>query len=196
MSKQILARKQQHVLLVILSGAFFIIWSTISYFIEHPTLTIHIEQQKDSTTQQDNNIASTDKTDLIILTQKLQTNPNDIRILLELSKYFIELSNWNQAEYFLLHAITVEPDNLDVLYLLGIAQHNQGNHSNAAKSFKKILMIEPDPSTQYSLGLLYLYYLNIKNEGLYYLQQVIDNPKSMPDMKQATQTLINNINKK
>lgn len=196
MSKQILARKQQHVLLVILSGAFFIIWSTISYFIEHPTLTIHIEQQKDSTTQQDNNIASTDKTDLIILTQKLQTNPNDIRILLELSKYFIELSNWNQAEYFLLHAITVEPDNLDVLYLLGIAQHNQGNHSNAAKSFKKILMIEPDPSTQYSLGLLYLYYLNIKNEGLYYLQQVIDNPKSTPEMKQATQTLINNINKK
>lgn len=196
MSKQILARKQQHVLLVILSGAFFIIWSTISYFIEHPTLTIHIEQQKDSTTQQDNNIASTDKTDLIILTQKLQTNPNDIRILLELSKYFIELSNWNQAEYFLLHAITVEPDNLDVLYLLGIAQHNQGNHSNAAKSFKKILMIEPDPSTQYSLGLLYLHYLNIKNEGLYYLQQVIDNPKSTPEMKQATQTLINNINKK
>ena len=150
---------------------------------------MHIEQQEASATKQDKNI-NTSQTDLLILTQKLQANPNDAKILLELSKYFIELCEWKQAEYFLLHALIVEPSNPDILYLLGITQYNQGEYIDAVNSFKKVLIIEPDPSAQYSLGLLYLYYLDEKNQGLQYLQHVIDNPKSTPEMKQATQQLL------
>ncbi len=189
MNKQTISKKQQYILLIIIVGALSIIWGTTSYFIENPTLTMHIEQQEASATKQDKNI-NTSQTDLLTLTQKLQANPNDAKILLELSKYFIELCEWKQAEYFLLHALIVEPSNPDILYLLGITQYNQGEYIDAVNSFKKVLIIEPDPSAQYSLGLLYLYYLDEKNQGLQYLQHVIDNPKSTPEMKQATQQLL------
>lgn len=195
MSKQTISKKQQYILLIIIVGALSIIWGTTSYFIEHPTLTIHIEQQEASATKQDKNISNTSQKDLLTLTQKLQANPNNTRILLELSKYFIELCEWKQAEYFLLHALIVEPNNPDILYLLGITQYNQKEYIDAVNSFKKVLIIEPDPSAQYNLGLLYLYYLDEKNQGLQYLQNVIDNPKSTPEMKQATQQLLT-INKK
>lgn len=189
MNKQTISKKQQYILLIIIVGALSIIWGTTSYFIENPMLTMHIEQQEASATKQDKNI-NTSQTDLLTLTQKLQANPNDAKILLELSKYFIELCEWKQAEYFLLHALIVEPSNPDILYLLGITQYNQGEYIDAVNSFKKVLIIEPDPSAQYSLGLLYLYYLDEKNQGLQYLQHVIDNPKSTPEMKQATQQLL------
>lgn len=192
MSKRAILKKQQYILLIIIVGALSIICGTTSYFIEHPTLTMHIEQQEASAIQQDKNITNASQTDLLTLTQKLQANPNDARILLELSKYFIELCEWKQAEYFLLHALIVEPNNPDILYLLGITQYNQEEYIDAVNSFKKVLIIEPDPSAQYSLGLLYLYYLDKKNQGLQYLQQVIDNPKSTPEMKQTTQQLLAN----
>lgn len=72
---------------------------------------MHIEQPEDSAIQQDKNIANTD---LLTLTQKLQANPHDTKILLELNKYIIELCEWKQAEYFLLHALVVEPNNSDI----------------------------------------------------------------------------------
>lgn len=184
-------KQQRQILIVTILGAFLVSWATISYFSTHPNLITYINPSELNTVITNNEkktIGNTNK-DMLTLMQKIQINSNDINAFIELSKYFIQLSESEQAKIFALQALEITPDNPDLIYLLGIIQHNQGEHVNAANSFKKILEKDADPSAQYSLALLYLYYLNEKSTALQYLYAVLNNPKSTPAMI----TAVNNI---
>lgn len=197
MNNQLPTNKQQRQILAIsILGAFLVSWGSISYLLTHPNFITYIEPPEKVTITTNKKMLSTineNEIDLLTLMQRIQVNPNDVNAFLELSKYFIELSDWNQAKNFALRAIEINPNSLDPLYLLGIIQHNQGDHINAAKSFKKVLEKDTDPSAQYSLALLYLYYLGEKHKALQYLHAVLNNPKSPPEMLTAVDNIFNEI---
>ena len=69
------------------------------------------------------------------------------------------------------------------LYLLGIIQHNQNRHAEAAASLRKALASGEDASIRYSLGLLAAYYLDKPEEGLAELRKAADNPAASPELK-------------
>lgn len=193
--QRLISKQQRQILIISIVGVLFIIWGAASYFSEHPSLVTTITPQEmfgepkaDIPSGMDKNTHS-----LMALMQKLQNNPNDLQTLLGLSKYFIQMADWKQAENFTLRAIAINPNDPELLYLLGIAQYNQGKHTDAAESLEMVLEKEADPSAQYSLGLLYLHYLNKKQKGIQYLKTVLKNPKLTPEIKEAVEKELDEI---
>ena len=71
------------------------------------------------------------------------------------------------------------------LYLLGIIQHSQNRHAEAADSLRKALASGEDASIRYSLGLLNAYYLDKPEEGLADLRKAAANPAASAELKAA-----------
>lgn len=129
------------------------------------------------------------------LMQRLQQNPQDQEALISLTEHFMHLQDWSRAETFVLRALMAAPGAHKPQYLLGVIQHNQNRHGEAAVSLEKALAGQEDPSIRYSLGILYAYYLEKPEQGIAELQKALDNPTAPANLKKAVQDEIEKIKK-
>ena len=94
-------------------------------------------------------------------------------------------SNATAAETFAQRAITLDAGNSKPLYLLGVIMHNQGRNKEAAEALEKVLAIKDEASVRYSLGVLYLYFLENPAKGIEHLTAGLQDPKASDELKAA-----------
>ena len=110
------------------------------------------------------------------LMQQVQQNPGDVAAMLHLAEHFVEDKNWAAAESFLRKAVVAAPSNPQPLYLLGVVLHNLGNHVEAAACLERVVSLRDEPSVRYSLGVLYVHYLQDPARGGQHLRAALEQP--------------------
>lgn len=123
--------------------------------------------------------------DIAKLMEQLGKEPNNVEALMHLSEHLLNEQNWAAAETFIRRAVVAAPDNTQPMYLLGVVQHNLGQHKEAAESLERVLRLKDEASVRYSLGVLYIYYLNDSASGVKHLSAGLNDPKAPADLKKS-----------
>lgn len=119
------------------------------------------------------------------LMQKVAENPNDMDALLRLAEAFMHAENWQAAETFAQRASVLDLKNPQPLFMLGVILHNLGREADAAQALEKVLTLQDTARARYSLGVLYLYFLDQKDKGLACLEAGLKDPALDAEMKQT-----------
>jgi len=122
------------------------------------------------------------------LMQKIQQNPGDVAAMIHLAEHFVEDKNWAAAENFLRKAVVAAPGNPQPLYLLGVVLHNQGNHAEAATCLERVVSLRDEPSVRYSLGVLYVHFLQDPARGGQHLRVALAQPGLADDLGKLIRT--------
>lgn len=125
------------------------------------------------------------------LMEEVSRNPDSMEATLSLVSALVKLENWEAAENFARRAIQLDAKDPRPLHLLGVIQHNTGRDADAAQSLEAVLALHDDPSVRYSLGVLYIYYLNDKPRGLEHLRAGLSLPGVGESLKKHIQAELN-----
>lgn len=104
------------------------------------------------------------------LMEEVSRNPANMDALLSLINSLVKLENWEAAENFARRGMQLDAKDPRPLHLLGVIQHNTGRNVEAAQSLEAVLKLHDDPSVRYSLGVLYIYYLEDSPRGVEHLR--------------------------
>lgn len=177
-------RSARRVLLFMGLGLLAMLWAATDYFRTHPGLTVPAPVAKSQPAQMSSAPEQGAAQDGVMkLMQALQQNPNDLSALTTLAQHFMHLEDWVKAETFALRAMVAAPSEAGPLHLLGIIQHNQGRHQEAARSLEKSLNLANAPSTRYSLAILQAYFLNEIDKARGHLEQVLADSAAPETLK-------------
>ena len=121
-----------------------------------------------------------DREEIGRLMLRVQQNPGDADAMFHLAEHFVQDENWTAAEHFLRKAVVAAPGNPQALYLLGVVLHNQGHHAEAASCLERVMDLRDEPSVRYSLGVLYIHYLQDPERGGRYLRAALGQA-GLPD---------------
>ena len=119
------------------------------------------------------------------LMRQVAENPNDSTAMIHLVEHLVSAQNWDAAETFAQRAVTLDTGNSKPLYLLGVIMHNQGRNKEAAEALEKVLAIKDEASVRYSLGVLYIYFLENPAKGVEHLSAGLNDPKAAEELKKA-----------
>lgn len=150
----------------------------------HPSLTVHRFEQRAER-------PASDMGDMGGIGQLMQTvsrNPSDMAALLKLIESLMAMGQWDGAENFAQKAMAIDPgsdSNRRAMYLLAVIHHNKGNHAQAADLLEKLLEQGENPSARYSLGILYLHFLDRRDAGLEQLRKGLEAPDLPPGLAEA-----------
>lgn len=125
------------------------------------------------------------------LMEEVSRNPENMDAMLSLVNALVKLENWEAAENFARRATQLDAGDPRSFYLLGVIQHNTGRNADAARSLETALTLNDDPSVRYSLGVLYIHYLNDKPRGLEHLRAGLALPGLSESLKRHLQDELN-----
>ena len=74
----------------------------------------------------------------------LEDNPNEEMVLMQLGQLYSGQKRYEEAFSIYNRILSTDADNVDALYLRGVASERLGNWSEAQADFKKALAIDPD----------------------------------------------------
>ncbi len=117
--------------------------------------------------------------------EELKANPNDYDMLVHTSDLLVQTQQWDAAETFLRRALPLDESKAQPHYLLGIVLHNKEKHEEAAASLEKVVSINNDSSARYSLGVLYIYYLNDVKKGMAHLKTALEDANLPAELRVA-----------
>lgn len=190
------AKNQRRLLLTVSVGLLLILFSALSYFSTSPGLVIHTgtpggssssaaarDSGMPATAGSMNGMDSAAQEGIMKLMQRLQQNPSDMEALSGLTEHFMHTQDWQRAETFAMRAVLAAPNETKPLYMLGVIQHNQKRHAEAAANLEKVAATDNDPSVRYSLGILYAYYLNDPDKGIGQFEKALKTPGITPELK-------------
>ena len=152
----------------------------------HPDMTMQLRpgEQRFPVSQADT--PTNDKpNDVGVLMKAVAENPNDRESLLKLTELFMRAQNWDAAESFVKRAAALDAQDARPPFLLGVILHNQGKHEEAAQSLGKTIALRDTAPARYSLGILCMYYLGRRDEGLDHLRKALTDPAIDPDLKKS-----------
>lgn len=119
------------------------------------------------------------------LMEQAAKEPDNPALLVKLAESLMHSQNWEAAATFARRAIVLKPEDPHTLYLLGVIEHGQGKHKEAAELLEKVVTIQDDPSVRYSLGILYLHYLKQPSQGVEHLSEALHASTASEDLKAA-----------
>ncbi len=117
------------------------------------------------------------------LMMKMQENPNDIDTLLELSLLFYQAEDYLAMLNFANRAAALAPMNARAGYFAGIAHSQLGEFNESAQAFERSLSLQENPSTRYSLAVLYIYNLNDKEKARMNLEEALKSTMLQEGLK-------------
>ena len=147
----------------------------------HPDLTVQREQQLAPMPS----VEDKKSMEIGALMRQAAAEPQNIDVLIRLVEQLPAAQSWDAAATFAQRAVAMDATNPKPLYLLGIILHNQGRHKEAAEALEHVLSLKDEASVRYSLGVLYLYFLNDRARGLEHLQAGIEDTEAGRDIKLA-----------
>jgi len=125
------------------------------------------------------------------LMAKMQENPNDPKVLLELANTFMMMQAWDKALEFVTLAEKAAPGNMDVQRASGMVRFERKEFDLARKAFEVVLKKEPDDVlAHYNMGILLKHYMKKPAEGDAHFRRVVQlNPKDQDVLKSAQEEL-------
>jgi len=125
------------------------------------------------------------------LMRKMEENPNDPQVLLELANTFMMMQAWDKALEFVTQADKAAPGSLDVQRAMGMVRFQRKEYDQAKKAFETVLKKDPDDVLgHYNMGVLLKHYMNKPAEGDAHFRRVVQlNPKDQDVLKSAQEEL-------
>lgn len=146
------------VLVVTLAASFL-------YRIDHPEMQVTIEHQH----KQEQAVGGgqgPSMEQVQALMAKMQENPDDPHVLIDLAESFMRMQAWDRAMVFLDRAAVMTPEDPTPLRGKGVVLFQQKKYAEAVAVFEQVLKMDPkDASTYFNLGILYKYYLDQPEKG-------------------------------
>ena len=164
-------------LLLALSLAAMLVISLTERF-KHPQITVHVQPAPQAPAGMGGDAIGA-------LMQEVAKNPQNVDALVHLVEALMTAQNWEAAETFAQRASTMDVNNPQPLYLLGVIKHNQGKHKEAAELLEKVVALHDNASVRYSLGVLYIHFLNDPARGVEHLSAGLHDPKAGEDLKKG-----------
>ena len=177
----------QRVLVVVLAlGLTIMLGTALVKRLQSPSLTEQRPQAPQMQQQQQGGGEEAGESDMVgALMQQVAKNPNDMDALIHLAEALMHAENWQAAETFAQRASVLDLNNPQPLFMLGVILHNLGRDNEAAQALEKVIPLRDDARVRYSLGVLYLYYLEQKDKGLACLEAGLKDPAIDAELKQA-----------
>lgn len=172
------------IMLVLLAGLLLMLGTTVWQRIQQPELVQQVAHTPAQHSQEE--VSAVGR-----LMEQVSRNPTDMDSLLALVNTLVKMENWDVAENFARRAIELDAKDPRPLHLLGVIQHNTGRHADAAQTLEAVIALRDDPSVRYSLGVLYIYYLNDKERGLAQLRAGLSLPDVSDSLKKHLQSELN-----
>lgn len=172
------------IMLVLLAGLLLMLGTTVWQRIQQPELVQQVAHTPAQHSQEE--VSAVGR-----LMEQVSRNPTDMDSLLALVNALVKMENWDVAENFARRAIELDAKDPRPLHLLGVIQHNTGRHADAAQTLEAVIALRDDPSVRYSLGVLYIYYLNDKERGLAQLRAGLSLPDVSDSLKKHLQSELN-----
>ena len=119
------------------------------------------------------------------LMQEVSKDPGNKAALMEIAERLMAMGSWDGAESFATRALALDPRDARTRYLLGVIRHNQGKHAEAARLLEEALKDKDSAPMRYSLGVLYLHYLNDPARGVEHLNHGLHAPDGDESLRQA-----------
>ena len=172
------------ILIILLAAALTImLFASLKARIQNPHLTVAARPQQGMAGGE----AGEDAQTVGKLMRQVAENPQDIGALIHLIEHLVSAQNWDAAETFAQRAVTMDVGNSKPLYLLGVIQHNQGRHKEAAEALERVVKIKDEASVRYSLGVLYIYFLEDPKRGVEHLRAGLNDATASAELKAAIQ---------
>lgn len=170
------------ILIILLAAGFCImLFASLKARFQNPHLTVAARPQQGMPAGE----AGEDAQTVGKLMRQVAENPQDLGALIHLIEHLVTAQNWDAAETFAQRAVTMDVGNSKPLYLLGIIQHSQGRHKEAAEALEKVLKIKDEASVRYSLGVLYIYFLEDPKRGAEHLRAGLNDATASAELKAA-----------
>lgn len=91
------------------------------------------------------------------LKAQIEANPDDVASRIELSKMYLQAGLFQEVITYLGQVLEIEPDNLEALLAIGVAEFNLGQDTDAEKHWLRATEVAPtQPEPWYNLGFLYM----------------------------------------
>ncbi len=119
------------------------------------------------------------------LMQEVARDPGNKAALMQIAERLMTMGSWDGAESFATRALALDPQDARTRYLLGVIRHNQGRHAEAAKLLEEALRTRESAPMRYSLGVLYLHYLNDPARGVEHLSMALHDPDADESLRQS-----------
>lgn len=119
------------------------------------------------------------------LMQEVSKDPGNKAALVEIAERLMTMGSWDGAESFATRALALDPRDGRTRYLLGVIRHNQGKHAEAAKLLEEALKDRDSAALRYSLGVLYLHYLNEPTRGVEHLTEALHAEDADESLRQS-----------
>lgn len=172
------------ILIILLAAALTImLFASLKARIQNPHLTVAARPQQGMAGGE----AGEDAQTVGKLMRQVAENPQDLGALIHLIEHLVSAQNWDAAETFAQRAVTMDVGNSKPLYLLGVIQHNQGRHKEAAEALERVVKIKDEASVRYSLGVLYIYFLEDPKRGVEHLRAGLNDATASAELKAAIQ---------
>lgn len=125
------------------------------------------------------------------LMRKMEENPNDPQVLVELANTFMMMQAWDKALEFLTMAEKAAPDDPNVHRGMGMVRFERKEYDQAKKSFDLVLKKDPDDVlAHYNMGILLKHYMKKPAEGDAHFRRVVQlNPQDQDVLKSAQEEL-------
>ncbi len=117
------------------------------------------------------------------LMRKMQTNPNDAEVLLELSFLFLEAEDYLAMLNFANRASVLDPMNAKAAYFAGIAHSQLQEFDQAIQQLERSLFLQEEPATHQNLASIYLYNLDKKEKAKEHFEKALQFPQIPEDLK-------------
>lgn len=119
------------------------------------------------------------------LMQEVSKDPGNKAALVEIAERLMGMGSWDGAESFATRALALDPGDARTRYLLGVIRHNQGKHAEAARLLEDALKNGDSAPMRYSLGVLYLHYLDDPARGVEHLSQALHAPDADESLRRS-----------
>lgn len=185
----------QKLILFILIGAFVAMFAgSFAYRMQGAGLTVEVRQERPQGMGKGGpmGMMGVDMEALREMMRKLEQNPDDPKVLLELGNTFMMMQAWDKALEMLTLAEKKVPQDLGVQRALGMVRFERKEYDLARKAFDKVLAKEPgDALTHYNMGILLKHYMNKAADGDAHFRKVVQlKPEDQEVLKSAQEELV------
>lgn len=174
------------VLCFVLAGALAMLGAWLYGRIMHPELVVHRPAQQEAGMGGMKMDSAVGK-----LMEQVGKNPNDGTALFHLAQHLGTAGNWAAAESFIERAVALEPANPEWLHFLGVTKHGLEKNVEAAAALERVAGMTNKPDVRYSLGVLYIYYLQQPEKGKEQLQKALSAPDLPADLQKMISDELN-----
>ncbi len=146
------------VLALVFLGLIAMFAGSFIYRLSHPDLAVNLHS-KEAGGQGMGQAGG--MSDLVELMAKVQQDPNDIDAIMTIAGQFLTMGAFDRAKSFMDKAAQLQPDNPDVLNILGVYAFRMKDNDTAKSRFEHMRAVAPhDYRAFYNLGILYEYGYN------------------------------------